>query len=490
MRASQLIVLLAIAFVGGIFIRSQLVTSQQLLLIVFIVGVFSLTVFSKYKVFIVLSLMVFAASLGIWRYEVEESERTSLQLIHSMIVGQEIFFEGRVVADPGVRVKNVQVVVQPRDIAGKILVTTDRYKDIQYGDMLHIAGKLQEPEVFDEFNYKDFLSYKGIYSVMYRPEIKVQERGIYSSTLSLLQSYLLQLKHTFQDTLYSTIAPPESAILGAMILGDKSRLSESVKEKLNKAGIRHITAISGMHVSILSILLMNMFLGVGLWRSHSFYVTIAVMVLFILLTGAQPSAVRAGIMGGSVLLAQHIGRINVSLRTLVFAATIMLASNPFLLTGDIGFQLSFLAVFGIITFAPLLNHVFRKIPNPWHLREILSMTVAAQTFTLPILIYNFGQVSLVAVMSNILIVPILAFVIGAGFLFLLGGTMLPAFSFAASLPVVVLLHYITSIVDFFSELSFAVLQIEHLSPLWLLLLYIPLGIILWKEPSVLSQFRQ
>ncbi|MCH7604436.1 ComEC/Rec2 family competence protein [Patescibacteria group bacterium] len=480
MRASQLIVLLSVAFVGGIFVRSQLLISQQLLLIVFIVGIFSLTVFSKYKVFVVCSLMLFAVFLGIWRYEVEESERTSLQLVHSMIAGREVFFEGRVVADPDVRIKNVQIVVQPQDIAGNILVTTDKYQDVQYGDVLHITGKLQEPEVFSGFNYKDFLSYKGIYSVMYSPNIELKERGNYGTGFSTIKAHLFNLKHTLRETLHSTIAPPESSILGAVLLGDKSRLPQGIKEKLNLTGTRHITAISGMHVAILIILLMNMFLTVGLWRSQALYFTIGLMIVFILFTGAAPSAIRAGIMGGSYLIAQQIGRINVSLRVLVFAATFMLLFNPFLLAKDIGFQLSFLAVFGIISFTPFLNRVFAKVPNPWHLRDVLCMTIAAQTFTLPILIYNFGQVSLVSMFTNILIVPILPFVIASGFVFLVVGTVFPFLSFLSSLPVSVLLHYMTAIIDFFSELPFAVLVIQNLNPLWLLLLYLLLGFILWK----------
>jgi len=150
------------------------------------------------------------------------------------------------------------------------------------------------------------------------------------------------------------------------------------------------------------------------------------------------------------------------------------------LAKDIGFQLSFLAVLGIISFTPFLSHVFTKVPNSWHLREILFMTVAAQIFTLPILIYNFGQVSLVSVFTNILIVPILPFLIAFGFIFLVIGTIFPFLSFLSSLPVSILLHYMTMIIGLFSELPFAALVIQNLNPLWLLPLYSLLGFVLWK----------
>ncbi|MFQ5752330.1 MAG: ComEC/Rec2 family competence protein [bacterium] len=287
-------------------------------------------------------------------------------------------------------------------------------------------------------------------------------------------------KMAFQNTLRQYISPPEGAILGAMTLGDKSKLSRDTKEKLNKAGVRHITAISGMHISILTILLMSMFLWFGMWRSHAFYITAIIMLLYILLTGASPSAIRAGVMGSAVLFAPVIGRMNVSLRMLVFAAAGILAFDVELL-GNIGFQLSFLAVFGIITISPLLQNMLEKFPNPWHFQDILIMTISAQVFTLPILLSNFGQISLVSVPANLLIVLVLPFVLAFGFLFLIVGTLVQPLAFILSLPVSLLLHYMTFVIDLFSELSFASFEAEPISPFWFAFLYAPLLFILWKH---------
>ena len=291
---------------------------------------------------------------------------------------------------------------------------------------------------------------------------------------------LQPIKQAFQNTLRQHIAPPQGAILGAMTLGNKSQLSNDTKERLNKAGVRHITAISGMHVSILTILLMSMFLWIGMWRSHAFYVVAFIMLLYILLTGASPSAIRAGIMGSAVLFAQVIGRMNVSLRMLVFAGAGMLAFDLQLL-GNIGFQLSFLAVFGIITISPLLGDMLKKFPNPWHMQDVLIMTISAQVFTLPILLSNFGQISLVSVPANLLIVPVLPFVLAFGFLFLIVGTLFEPLGFLFSLPVSLLLHYMTFIIDLFSQLSFASFEAEPISPFWFAFLYAPLLFILWKH---------
>ena len=117
------------------------------------------------------------------------------------------------------------------------------------------------------------------------------------------------------------------------------------------------------------------------------------IAFFIIMTGFQSSAVRAGIMGGLFLLGQYLGRMSVSSRSIVIAAALMLAHNPLLLKLDVGFQLFFLAMIGIIYLMPVFQDWFRKIPAMFQLRNILAMTLSAQIFTLPILIYNFGYLS-------------------------------------------------------------------------------------------------
>lgn len=210
-----------------------------------------------------------------------------------------------------------------------------------------------------------------------------------------------------------------------------------------------------MHVAILTSILMSFLLGFGLWKKHAFWLTILLIMLFIVMTGFQSSAIRAGIMGGLFLLSRYFGRQNLSVRAVLFAATIMLFLNPLLLIYDVGFQLSFLAVLGIILFTPTLEKCLNKITNRFQIRNILSMTLAAQIFTLPILVFNFGQISLIAPFSNILIIPFLPLIMILGFIFILLGTILQPLAFILSLPLWVLLSYLLLVVKGFSSLSFS-----------------------------------
>ena len=280
-------------------------------------------------------------------------------------------------------------------------------------------------------------------------------------------------KDKLRASLDASLSPPQSSILGAMMLGEKERLSYDLKEKLNRSGTRHITAISGMHVMILAQMLIGLGLIFGLWRGQAFYFALATIILFIIMVGAPPSAIRAGIMGGVVLFAEKAGRLSQAQRLLVIAAAIMLAFNPLLLKFDVGFQLSFLATFGIAKLSPWFLEKFSKIPAWLQLRNVAAMSFPAVIFTAPILASNFGQVSLISIFTNILIVPLLGLVLGWGFLAGILGIIFEPLGQIAFWPLWLFLGYVYKIIDWSSQVPFAAIQVE-VFPWYLVVLYFAL----------------
>jgi len=190
-------------------------------------------------IFLVVCLIL--AIFVIWRFQVIESRIENQEAILQDYFGQEVSLEGRVVKEPDVRSNNTRLTVETwfSETEIKILATVSRYPEYKYGDTLQIKGGLQEPAIFEDFNYKDYLKTKGILAVMYYPQVELKSQGQASA--------LLNLKDKLRKNIYSSIPPPQSDILGALILGDKNRISDNFKEKLNIAGIRHLTAVSGMH---------------------------------------------------------------------------------------------------------------------------------------------------------------------------------------------------------------------------------------------------
>jgi len=198
--------------------------------------------------------------------------------------------------------------------------------------------------------------------------------------------------------------------------------------------------------------------------------------------GAPASAVRAGIMAALLMTAQYFGRLSLASRAVLFAATLMLLFNPLLLRLDVGFQLSFLAILGIVYLQPTFFNYLKKIPNPtfFPIRITFSATLAAQIFTLPILIYNFGRIPLLSPIANVLIVPFLAPFTILFFVFGMGAMIFWLFGFLLSFPAWISLTYITKIVDFASKIPFISLALENIHWLWLLIAYLILGYFTWR----------
>jgi len=290
----------------------------------------------------------------------------------------------------------------------------------------------------------------------------------YYSTEENSIKFISSFKSRLKASLDSSLSPPQSSLLGAMMLGEKDRLSYDLKEKLNRSGTRHITAISGMHVMILAQMLIGIGLIFGLWRGQAFYFALVIIILFIIMVGAPPSAIRAGIMGGVVLFAQKVGRLSQAQRMLIIAATLMLAFNPLLLRFDVGFQLSFLATLGIAKLSPWFLEKFSRVPTWFQLRSVAAMSFPAVIFTAPILASNFGQVSLISIFTNILIVPLLGLVL-AGIL----GIIFQPLGQIAFWPLWLFLGYIYRIIDWSSRLPFAAIQVE-VFPWYLVVLYFAL----------------
>ncbi|OHA63170.1 MAG: hypothetical protein A2842_00050 [Candidatus Wildermuthbacteria bacterium RIFCSPHIGHO2_01_FULL_48_25] len=378
-------------------------------------------------------------------------------------VGKYVSIEGVVVDDPNERRENIQLAIRPEGGKGKILVTTDKFGEYRFQDRVKVEGTLLSPPSFEEFDYPGFLSAKNVHAVMYYPTVTVLEKGNHP---------LFLLKDKLRSVLKENLSFSKSATFGALVLGDQGRMSEEWKNKLNVTGLRHITAISGQHVVILTRMLLPLFLWLGLWRRQAVFLSFACMTLFILLTGMQSSAIRAGIMGGLLLLAEYIGRMNVALRGIVFAAALMLLFNPRLLLHDPGFQLSFLASLGIIFALPLFLRLLKKVPEAFALRENLAVNFSAQLFVLPLLIHNFGYVSVVGVVTNLLLLPVIPFLIGFGFVFLLGGLASNVLAVVLSLPVTLLLEYYHFIVNFFFEVPLASLALPNISFFWFLPFYL------------------
>ncbi len=389
---------------------------------------------------------------------------------------KEVSLVGVVVEEPDKRQGTTKLTIQIEGLEEKILITKWHYPQYEYGDKLKIKGILQEPQIFEGFNYKDYLAKDKIFALTYQPKIELIEKNQASS----LKRFLISVKNKLKTSLNTIMPMPQSGFLEALLFGDESNISNEWKDKLNFTGTRHIAAVSGMNITILCFLLSDFLLSLSFWRNQSFYISVILISFYILMIGAPASAVRAGIMAIAFLTAQHFGRISTGSRIIVLSATIMLIFNPLLLVFDVGFQLSFLAIIGLIYLQPILLNLFKKIPDVFQLRYNLSGTLAAQIFTLPILIYNFGQISIISLLANILILPLLPAITILGFIFSMIGMVWELLGQFLSWPAWFMLSYLIKIIDWFSKISWANLIFQNVSIFFLLFCYFVLALIIWR----------
>lgn len=254
---------------------------------------------------------------------------------------------------------------------------------------------------------------------------------------------------------------PQSALANGLIFGGSSELPKNLKDNFSKTGMTHIVAVSGYNVSIIAEYLILFGIFIGLWRKQAFWFAVIGIILFVVMIGLPSSAVRAGVMGTLLIWAAKNGRLANSWNAIIFAGAVMLLINPLLLRWDIGFQLSFLATIGIIAFSPLWEKYLIKNHKAFGFTEIFFLTLSAQIFVLPIILYNFHTLSLVSLAANLLILLIIPISMLLVFLSGLAGLFshwlaLP-FAWLAFLP----LKYETWIIDSLAGLSRSSVEIKN-----------------------------
>lgn len=258
-----------------------------------------------------------------------------------------------------------------------------------------------------EFNYKKYLSRRNIYRQVYIPSGKWKPT-IYQPGFSLYitaEKFREKLLSIYRDY---NIEDEKFAILSALTLGYKEALDPEVKEVFSSTGAMHVLAVSGLHVGIIfiSINLLFGFLKKNKKSKYLFFcISLSIIWIYAFITGLSPSVLRAATMFSIVLVGDNLRRPVNIYNTLTASAFILLYFNPNLLY-EVGFQLSYTAVFGIVFFQPKMYKLL-SIKN-WIIDKVwalFTVSIAAQVSTLPLTIYYFNQYPTYSVISNFIVIP-------------------------------------------------------------------------------------
>lgn len=393
-------------------------------------------------------------ALGIFRYQfsLPKIEETKIWFYN----GQQVKFQGIIIEEPDKRINHTKLTIkveqlENRPMVGKVLVSVSLYPQYQYGDLLEINCKLKSPEPFEEFAYDRYLAKDGIYSQCSYPKVKLINRN----NGDWLLTKIYKFKDKLQKIINSNLPEPQASLFSAITLGARRGVPQELSDKFSLTGTSHLIAISGLHITIITVILMKLALACYLPRKKAFWLITVVLAGYITMIGFPPSAVRAALMGWLAMLALNVGRLNRSTNALVFVASLMILVNPKILRDDIGFQLSFCAVLGLIYISPFLGKWLEKLPSYLGLKESLQMTLSAQITTLPLIIYNFGRFSLVGPIVNLLVLPVLPYLMIAGLAAMFLSLFFESIAQYLFWPVWLILIYLIKIIELFSLVPLA-----------------------------------
>lgn len=417
---------------------------------------------------IVISLGVLVAAFGMLRLFMFRN--IPLSSVLEKKVGTSQLLEGVVAAEPNDTENGQRATIRLMEKGARsqrVLVNADYYPRLAYGDLVSVTGLLKKPKIIEsdtgrDFDYPAYLEKDRIYYTMSAThlEIKSHNNG------SLLITKLITIKRAFVQKLELMIPKPESGLVAGYLVEGKQSLSKSLQEEFKIAGVIHTVALSGYNVTIIVQAVMSIlsFLPFSLQLAGG----AGAIVLFTLMTGASSTVVRAALMSLVAIFANAGDRTyNVS-RALMFAAFGMVLWNPMTLVFDPSFQLSFLATLGLIYLSPILGPKLTWIPERFKLREIITSTLSAQLAVLPFILYSTNSLSIVALPTNILMLPEIP-------LTMLMGTLTAGTAFISKYvaqpfgwATYFLLHVELLIVHFFSHLPYAAVTVPF--PLWLVVL--------------------
>lgn len=276
------------------------------------------------------------------------------------------------------------------------------------GDTLSFRGVLNSESYGGYLANRCYL-YSSVYSESFVTVEQSEHRPPYY--------YAVRLRDKIRTAFYMELDYDNASLATAVMLGDNSGFTDDVKDNIRKAGLSHVTVVSGLHLSILTMMYMHTFGRLFKNKYISFTATFLLVLFFLCLTGFGKSSVRAALMLFVLMASRIFNRLGDSVNSLGLAAIVMCLSNPFVV-GDIGVLLSYSATFGIVVFAQRLEDFLTKPladveesrckPINKFLRStasLFSCTFTAVLATLPVTVMFFGKVSLVQIVSNMVVVP-------------------------------------------------------------------------------------
>ena len=436
-RQTTVIMLGLAAFLAGLGLaRLNIAVPPVALISIFLLSVSSAR---RRNLLTCISVIILGLGLGIWRgnnylQQLEPYKKLSRQTVDltANVDSDSVYgYQGQLSFDVSKIVFHEPVA---QKVPGRISVSGLGENAIYRGDTIRVIGRLTPSRGSRQ------------------ARISFAQLKIIKRSDSPLESF----RRNFVAGMGSVLPEPNSSFALGILLGYRTTLPESTTQALKIVGLTHIIAVSGYNLTII-VRSIRRSLG-RLSKYQQLVLSTTLILLFLGITDFSASIVRASLVSGLSLVAWYYGRAFRPLLILLLSGVITAAWNPLYIWSDIGWYLSFLAFFGILIIAPLLQFVLLGNKEISGLVMILLETSAAQLMTAPLGLYIFGQASLISIVSNLVIAPLVPLVMILSLIAGLAGIAMPLTSGWIALPASILLSYILDLVTLFTRVPNALVE--------------------------------
>ncbi len=431
---------------------------------------------SRLKTFVIICVALVSFAGGIARMHMATLTGDSILTDR---INSKVTLEGYVTAEPDARDMGVRISLHVErlilasstiPVDAGVLASVPAHADVAYGDNVRAVGTLRLPEAFDtglgrQFRYPEYLAKDGIGYQLAFAQIQKTE----GNAGNILKAAAIGVKRAYLEGEAAVLPEPEAGLAGGITVGDKRSIGKELTEDFQRVSLIHMVVLSGYNITI--VINAISYILTSLPRFFQFGASGFIVLFFVLMSGGAASAVRAGAMALIAVLARVTGRSYLAGRILGVVAFLMVLWNPYELAFDPSFQLSTLATLGLISFTPMFAARLTWFTEKFGVREIAASTLATQLTVLPLLLYQNGQLSLVALPANLLALLPVPFAMLASFIAAIGGVLFGSYAVPLAFPAYVLLAYIIGIAKFFAALPFAAVSVSAFSAWWLVVAY-------------------
>lgn len=380
--------------------------------------------------------------IGLWRGSIEQVGLSNYRLSF----GHSVIITGKITDDVDTNARGQKTIrlssISSNGIsyAGSLWVTSDTESSLRRDDTLTATGKLTA-------------GFAGYIGAIYDAKI---------SDVGRAPSWALDLRDSFAGAIRANIDEPMSSLGVGFLVGQKSALPKDFVDALKVAGLTHIVVASGYNLTVLVRFARKLFEKIS--KFQAVFVSATLVIGFMAITGWSASMTRAGLVSGLGLLAWYYGRKFHPITLLAIAAAATTMWYPAYAWGNIGWELSFVAFAGVLILAPLLLSYFYGDDKPKFVARTVIETMSAQLVTLPIMLVTFGQGSIVAILSNLLVLPLVPVAMLLTFVAGIGQLLFAPIAAVLAWPASILLGYMVEVIKWTASFQWA--QVSWQMPVW------------------------